>query len=115
MSIRFVSAVLLAGLLLAGCSGSSSDGIGPTNPQSGNGNPTTPGGVGVFKANFVPLSGVLPFPTDLYFNGSTDGTLNMPSTPFLPNAGGSRKANSPATPFAADDTEGIEHFCSAHA
>jgi platelet-activating factor acetylhydrolase isoform II/virulence factor lipase-like protein len=86
MSIRFVSALLLAGLLLGGCSGSSSDGIGPTNPNSGNGNPTTPGGVGVFKANFVPLSGVLPFPTDLYFNGSTDGTLNMPSTPFLPNA-----------------------------
>jgi hypothetical protein len=86
MSIRFASALLLAGLLLGGCSGSSSDGIGPTNPQSGNGNPTTPGGVGVFKANFVPLSGVLPFPTDLYFNGSTDGTLNIPATPFLPNA-----------------------------
>ena len=86
MSIRFASALLLAGLLLGGCSGSSSDGIGPTNPESGNGNPTTPGGVGVFKANFVPLAGVLPFPTDLYFNGSTDGTLNIPSTPFLPNA-----------------------------
>ena len=86
MSIRFASALLLAGLLLGGCSGSSSDGIGPTNPQSGNGNPTVPGGVGVFKASFVPLSGVLPFPTDLYFNGSTDGTLNIPATPFLPNA-----------------------------
>jgi hypothetical protein len=83
MSIRFASALLLAGLVLAGCSGSSSDGIGPTNPQSGNGNPATPSGVGVFKANFVPLSGVLPFPTDLYFNGSTDGTLNIPSTPFF--------------------------------
>ena len=83
MSIRIVFALLLAGLLLGGCSGSSSDGIGPTNPESGNGNPTTPGGVGVFKANFVPLSGVLPFPTDLYFNGSTDGTLNIPATPFF--------------------------------
>ena len=34
----------------------------------------------------MPLSGVLPYPTDLYFSGSTDGTLNSPVTPFLPNA-----------------------------
>ena len=40
----------------------------------------------MFHASFVPLSGVLPYPTDLYFSGSTDGTLNLPSTPFLPNA-----------------------------
>ena len=86
MSNRFVAALLIAGLLVAGCSGSSSDSIGPTNPQSGNGNPGTSTGVGVFKANFVPLSGVLPYPTDLYFSGSTDGTLNTPITPFLPNA-----------------------------
>ncbi len=86
MSNRFVAVLLTAGFLVAGCGGSSSDGIGPTNPQSGNGNPTTPPGVGVFRASFVPASGVLPYPTDLYFNGSTDGTLNLPSTPFLPNA-----------------------------
>ncbi|MEX0733836.1 MAG: hypothetical protein WD944_01735 [Steroidobacteraceae bacterium] len=86
MSIRFAAALLLAGLLLGGCSGTSSDGIGPTNPQSGNGDPANPPGVGAFRASFVPLSGVLPFPTDLYFNGSTDGTLNIPATPFLPNA-----------------------------
>lgn len=84
MSIRFVTA-LLAGLVLGGCSGSS-DNIGPTNTQSGNGNPATQPGVGAFRASFVPLSGVLPYPTDLYFNGSTDGTLNIPATPFLPNA-----------------------------
>ena len=29
---------------------------------------------------------MLPYPTDLYFSGSTDGTLNSPVTPFLPNA-----------------------------
>ncbi|MGH8130548.1 MAG: hypothetical protein ACRES3_06815 [Steroidobacteraceae bacterium] len=86
MSIRIAAALLLAGLLLGGCSGSSSDGIGPTNPQSGNNDPADSPGVGVFRASFVPLSGVLPFPTDLYFNGSTDGTLNIPATPFLPNA-----------------------------
>ncbi len=34
----------------------------------------------------MPTGGVLPYPTDLYFSGSTDGTLNGPVTPFLPNA-----------------------------
>lgn len=86
MRNRLATALLVAGFLLAGCSGSSSDGIGPTNPDSGNGNPGTGSSVGVFHANFVPLSGVLPYPTDLYFSGSTDGTLNSPVTPFLPNA-----------------------------
>ena len=86
MSNRLATALLVAGILLAGCSGSGSDGIGPTDPTSGNGNPGTGSSVGAFHANFVPLSGVLPYPTDLYFSGSTDGTLNSPVTPFLPNA-----------------------------
>ena len=86
MNHRFPAVLLVAGVLLAGCSGSGSDSIGPTDPTSGNGNPGTGSSVGVFHANFVPLSGVLPYPTDLYFSGSTDGTLNSPVTPFLPNA-----------------------------
>lgn len=86
MSNRLAAVFLVAGIVLAGCSGSSSDSIGPTNPDSGNGNPGTSTGVGVFHANFIPLSGVLPYPTDLYFSGSSDGTLNIPATPFLPNA-----------------------------
>ena len=57
MSQRIVAALLVSGFVLAGCSGSSSDGIGPTDPTSGNGNPGTSSGVGVFHANFVPLSG----------------------------------------------------------
>ena len=85
MRIHYAATALVAGLMLAACGGSSGDSIGPTDPTSGNGNPGGAGAV-VFKANFVPLSGVLPFPTDLYFNGSTDGTLNIPATPFLPNA-----------------------------
>ena len=79
MSNRFVAALLIAGWLVAGCSGSSSDGIGPTNPQSGNGAPPAPPpGVGDFVPLFRPTSGVLPFPIDLYFSGTTDGTLNLP-------------------------------------
>ncbi len=85
MRIHYAATALVAGLMLGACGGSGSDGIGATDPTSGNGNPTVPAGVGVFKASFIPLSGVLPFPTDLYFNGSTDGTLNIPATPFLPN------------------------------
>ena len=86
MRNRLPAALLFAGVLLAGCSGSSSDSIGPTDPTSGNNDPGSNAGVGVFHASFIPASGVLPYPTDLYFNGSTDGTLNLPVTPFLPNA-----------------------------
>ena len=75
MSNRLAAALLAAGYLLAGCSGSSSDGIGPTDPTSGNGDPGSSPGVGEFRASFVPASGVFPYPTDLYFSGSTDGTL----------------------------------------
>jgi dienelactone hydrolase len=79
MSIRFIAAALMAVVVLEGCSGS--DNIGPTNPQSGNGNPgPPPGGSGAFVPLFRPTSGVLPFPIDLYFNGSLDGTLNIPTS-----------------------------------
>jgi dienelactone hydrolase len=73
MSNRLAAAFLAAGFLLVGCSGSSSDGIGPTDPTSGK-------GVGDFVPLFRPTSGVLPFPIDLYFSGSTDGTLNLPTS-----------------------------------
>ncbi|HZF17128.1 MAG TPA: alpha/beta fold hydrolase [Steroidobacteraceae bacterium] len=60
-------------------------GIGPTDPTSGNGNPGSGGAGSGFRALFVPLGGILPYPNDLYFSGSTDGTLNLPATPFNPN------------------------------
>lgn len=90
MRIRNAAVALFAGLLVAGCFSESAprgqNRILPTDPASGNGNPAAPpAGVGLFKAHFVPLGGILPYPTDLYFNGSTDGTLNIPATPFLPN------------------------------
>jgi len=59
-------------------------GIGPTDPTSGNGaGPGSTPSTG-FRALFVPLTGIFPYPTDLYFSGSTDGTLNIPASPFNP-------------------------------
>jgi pimeloyl-ACP methyl ester carboxylesterase len=51
---------------LAACV-SGSDSVTPSpNPNSG------------FQAEFAPLGGIMPFPNDLYFNGSTTGALNIP-------------------------------------
>ena len=44
-----------------------------------------------FQASFAPLGGIGPFPNDLYFNGSTTGTLNIPVTA----GGASNPANAP--------------------
>lgn len=33
-----------------------------------------------FQAKFVPLDAIMPFPNDLYFNGSKTGTLNIPAS-----------------------------------
>jgi pimeloyl-ACP methyl ester carboxylesterase/uncharacterized protein YdbL (DUF1318 family) len=91
---RLTAAAWLAAsaLALAGCSNSVSDGgppdVGPTDTTSGNNNPAggaTVGGTAP-RALFAPLAGLLPYPTDLYFSGTTDGTLNIPANPFLPNA-----------------------------
>jgi hypothetical protein len=82
--------LLLSGMLLAGCfSDSTSNGaanVGPTDPTSGNGAPATPATASGFRPQFEPLNGILPYPNDLYFSGSTDGTLNLPINPFQPTA-----------------------------
>jgi hypothetical protein len=84
MRIRNVAAILAAVLLVGGCSNSATNdaqGVGPTNPLSGNGAPPPPpAGVGSFKALFVVANGVFPYPVDFYFSGSTDGTLNVPAS-----------------------------------
>jgi hypothetical protein len=86
-----IAAWLAAAIALSGCANTISDdtgnGIGPTNPASGNGNPAggTTAPNSAFRALFSPLAGILPYPTDLYFSGTTDGTLNLPSNPFFPN------------------------------
>ena len=84
MRIRYAATLLATIVLVAGCSGSDN---GPTDPTSGNGSgsiPPPPAGVGSFNPLFMPLSGILPYPTDLYFNGNDDGTLNIPATTVFP-------------------------------
>lgn len=71
MISRRVVAILCLLTPLAACVTGSS-GSGDPNPNSG------------FQARFVPLGGVMPFPNDLYFNGSTTGTLNIPGSATVP-------------------------------
>ncbi|MDE2138563.1 MAG: hypothetical protein KGJ68_14115 [Gammaproteobacteria bacterium] len=75
-------------LLVGGCS-QHNDTIGATNTSSGNGNPgggTPPPATAAATAFFNLTSGQLPYPTDLYFAGSTDGTLNIqPANALEPN------------------------------
>jgi hypothetical protein len=66
--------VVLAGIALGGCS--------PTQ----DGDPSPPPPTDEFKALFNPTTGALPHPTDLFFSGSTDGTLNLPTIAFRPAA-----------------------------
>lgn len=63
---RAAALLVLLAPLVACVSGTS--GSGDSNPNAG------------FQARFVPLGGIMPFPNDLYFNGSTTGTLNIPGS-----------------------------------
>lgn len=78
--------VLLSALALASC-GTSDNGqdVGTTDTSSGSlppnpgaGPPTVTG----FHALFTPAGGLLPYPYDAFFAGSTDGTLNVPLSAF---------------------------------
>jgi len=88
---RWLLAACASGLLLlAGCSGGSGiDGpdIGPTDTTSGSlpgGSTVTPAPGGLHPL-FQVAQGLLPWPTDLYFSGSTDGTLNIsPANSLIP-------------------------------
>jgi pimeloyl-ACP methyl ester carboxylesterase len=87
LRVLLVAAVALA---LGACDSTSNAdaGIGPTDPTSGNGAPPPPPPSSAgFRALYVPLGGILPYPNDLYFSGSTDGTLNLPASAFNPNIG----------------------------
>jgi pimeloyl-ACP methyl ester carboxylesterase len=81
------AACLAAALLLGACSGGHGA-VGATDTTSGNGNPvaTSVTPQASTAALFQPLQGILPYPTDLYFAGSTDGTLNIqPANALMPN------------------------------
>lgn len=70
--LKRIPLVLIASLaLLAGC------GVNSSNP------PPSPSPDAGFHANFfLSTTGYqLPFPNDLYFNGTTDGTVNIPGLP----------------------------------
>lgn len=88
MKRHAATSLIVAALVLAGCGGGGKGEVGPTNPASGNGNPggaTPPAQSSPATALFQPLQGVLPYPTDVYFLGSTDGTLNIqPANALMP-------------------------------
>jgi pimeloyl-ACP methyl ester carboxylesterase len=87
MKKLIAAAIATVTLLIGGCT--AGDTISPANTYSQNGNPggttpVTPSGTNV--ALFKPASGILPYPTDLYFAGSMDGTLNIqPANALEPN------------------------------
>ena len=91
---RLLAATILAAIVTAGCSSSvdNSDDVRPTDPTTGNGNPsgaTPPAGTAPTAARFQPAQGVFPFPNDLYFSGTTDGTLNIqPANGLIPQQAG---------------------------
>jgi pimeloyl-ACP methyl ester carboxylesterase len=88
MDRLLATAVLVAALTAGGCSGGAHGTVGPTDPTSG----SHPGGATAAPppagtaALFQPEQGILPYPTDLYFAGSTDGTLNIqPANALMPS------------------------------
>jgi pimeloyl-ACP methyl ester carboxylesterase len=89
MKILIATAIAAGAVLFGGCSNSGYGTVGPTNTYSGNGNPggaTPPTAPSTSTALFQPSAGVLPYPTDLYFAGSTDGTINIqPPNAAMPN------------------------------
>ena len=90
MRVLHALTLTVAALLLGACGSQSasngSAGIGPTDPTTGNGAGSTPPPA-TFHAMFNVGQGILPYPTDLYFAGSSDGTLRLPTTdPLFLNA-----------------------------
>ncbi|HEX8784284.1 MAG TPA: hypothetical protein VF764_12980, partial [Steroidobacteraceae bacterium] len=90
---RLIAAGLVSGVLLL-VSGCSNSGYGTVTGQadltSYNGNPGTPSCVNPARsastALYCPAAGILPYPFDVYFAGSTDGTLNIqPPNATWPN------------------------------
>jgi pimeloyl-ACP methyl ester carboxylesterase len=71
---------------------------------------TNPSQTSSFQASFAPLSGIGPFPNDLYFNGSTTGTLNIP----VLASGTSNPANTPILAMNHLDGFGTQSVINAY-
>ncbi|HWX68139.1 MAG TPA: hypothetical protein VNY25_00405 [Steroidobacteraceae bacterium] len=88
---RLIAASLVSGVLslVAGCGNSGYGTVGQPDLTGFNGNPGTPSCSSPARpantALYCPAAGILPYPFDAYFAGSTDGTLNIqPPNPLLP-------------------------------
>ena len=83
--------ILAAAIVATGCSSSAGNppDVTPTNPSTGSlpGSATgTPAASPVTAALFQPAQGIFPFPNDLYFAGTVDGTINIqPANGLIPN------------------------------
>lgn len=66
MKIRYGLVLVLSAVILGGCVEEEQSQPPAAAPQS------------TFTAYFAPQGGEMPFPNDLYFNGSEDGTINIP-------------------------------------
>src|SRR3984893_17958073 len=89
MKKLIAAAMVSVALLVVGCSGGGYGTVGAAHLTGFNGNPGGATPVPHPSSNtalFHPAAGVLPSPTDLYFVGSTDGTLNIqPANALMPN------------------------------
>jgi hypothetical protein len=87
---RLIAAAALAVIVTAGCSSSVDNppDVTPTDPTTGNLNPGATTAPSANRVLFAPNQGVLPYPHDAYFTPTpgvaTDGTLNVPSSAFIP-------------------------------
>src|SRR2546429_326935 len=86
---KIIAAGMVWGALLPG--GCSSGGVGGVGTETLTGFNGTPGGATppppkvATAALFQPSAGLLPYPYDVYFAGSTDGTLNIqPANALIP-------------------------------
>ncbi len=73
-SFKILSAAIATAMLAACSSGTNSPSVATTPPTNTSGSTVT----GVITAQFDSALGLLPFPNNLLFGGSTDGTLNPP-------------------------------------
>jgi pimeloyl-ACP methyl ester carboxylesterase len=86
MKKLIAAGIAAAAFLISACTNGGHGTIGQADLVGANGNPggaTPPAQKAAGTALFQPKVGLLPYPTDLYFAGSTDGTINIPAAASL--------------------------------